>query len=383
MEHDQKLKSTGPRGKGDRYLRAGGGSEFLEMKRDRIKRAALFLALLGVVSSCAAPATKSAQPSSRGDHSPAVEPAQNNEGRLVPSPETKETPGAPQKQTDPWAPHAAYPAPQAKAVLWESTHAQRGRSCADLQCYSFMSEDGALRELVSLYDPAIIAFGEAHAPTSYAKKSTVARFTESLLPSIASRAHFLLVELLAPPQSGCEPARAQAERESAAITSGQRAENQNEYVQLGHKARQLGVLPDILRATCDDLRSIAAVDGGVLVYMETIRRLALHELSVRWDQTNTERPLVLSYGGALHNDAAPRKERASWSFGPALLDKTQGRYLEVDLILPALITDSETWRAFPWYQAYQAAAHKPGETLLIPWGEHSVAFIFSPEPGAT
>jgi hypothetical protein len=241
-----------------------------------------------------------------------------------------------------------------------------------------MSADDALRALVSTSAPTIIAFGEAHAPQSYAGKSTVARFTESLLPSVASRARFLLVELLAPPQAGCEPARAQAEQQSAAITAGQHAENQNEYVRLGHEARKWGVVPDILRATCDDLRAIAAPDGGVLAYMETIARLARHELRVRWDQTNKERPLVLSYGGALHNDAVPRAERASWSFGPALLEETQGHYLEIDLIVPALIADSETWRAFPWYDAYQAAEHKPGETLVIPWGEHSVALIFSP-----
>jgi len=243
-----------------------------------------------------------------------------------------------------------------------------------------MSPDSALRDLVQAYEPTVIAFGEAHAPATYAGKSTVARFTDALLPVVASRSHFLLVELLAPPQAGCEPARARAAQESATITSGQRVENQNEYQKLGHRARKLGVLPDILRATCDDLRAIAAPEGGVLAYMETIARLAIHELTVRLEQPHPERPLVLSYGGALHNDATPRAERESWSFGPALLEATRGRYLEVDLIVPALITDSETWRAFPWYDAYRAAHHKPGETLVIPWGEHSAALIFSPEP---
>lgn len=152
---------------------------------------------------------------------------------------------------------------------------------------------------------------------------------------------------------------------------------------MGHIARQLGVVPDILRASCDDLRAIAAPDGGVLAYMETIARLSARDLTHASSRAPSQRPLVLAYGGALHNDAVPRAARATWSFGPALIEATHGRYLEIDLVVPELIADTDSWRAFPWYAAYRSAAPTPSETLLIPWGERSFALIFSPAPSST
>ncbi len=49
------------------------------------------------------------------------------------------------------------------------------------------------------------------------------------------------------------------------------------------------------------------------------------------------RPLVLVYGGALHNDLEPGAELAKYSFGPATDALTHGDYREVDLFVPELI----------------------------------------------
>lgn len=162
-----------------------------------------------------------------------------------------------------------------------------------------------------------------------------------------------MVELLAP-RADCTPESAeQVKQEQRQITQGQASTNQNEFVALGHRARELGVTPYILRATCEDLEAIAqAGDDAVLVMMETIARRTTLEFERHLRAGSTEAPpLVVAYGGALHNDLAPRPGREAWSYGPGVRDLTQGSYTALDLIVPEHITDSDGWRAFPWYSS--------------------------------
>lgn len=275
----------------------------------------------------------------------------------------------------------------ARSAAQRFAQLETGRAvpCANLVCYTFDTAALALSAVVRSYAPLVMSFGEAHASREFSGKSTVARFTSELLPVIAPQSSYLLVELLAPPKEGCEQEKAAAQIESDKITETQSQNNQSEYVALGLAAQKQRVIPDILRASCLNLKHIASAEGGVLAYMELIAQLFERDVSSLMGRTKPGRPTLLTYGGALHNDAAPRAERESWSFGPALLDKTQGRYLEVDLIVPELISDSETWRTFAWfdaYQDYQSAHSKEKElaALVIPWGEHSVAFIFPQTP---
>ena len=85
--------------------------------------------------------------------------------------------------------------------------------------------------------------------------------------------------------------------------------------------------------------------------------------------------MIVAYGGAMHNDAAPRPGHEAWSFGPALLAKAGGRYVELDLIVPELVKDTDAWKAQPWYPHYKAEAHA-GETLLFTTGPQSFALVF-------
>src|SRR5690606_30852570 len=169
-----------------------------------------------------------------------------------------------------------------------------------------------------------------------------------------------------------------AQKESAKITEGQAAENQNEYLQLGTEARKLGVVPDILWSTCEDLAFIASPEGGVVAMMESIARLSEKTLMEQLASTKKGRPLVLAYGGALHNDITPRPGRESWSYGPAMMKKTGGSYLEIDLIVPELISDSESWKTFVWYDAYNSLNHQEG-ALLMRWGDKSYTLFLEPE----
>ena len=85
--------------------------------------------------------------------------------------------------------------------------------------------------------------------------------------------------------------------------------------------------------------------------------------------------LVLLYGGALHNDLAPRAGREAFSFGPELKAHTGGRYVELDLIVPEFIKDTETWRALPWYSHFDPK-RAPEKTTLYNPSPGSYVLIF-------
>ena len=80
--------------------------------------------------------------------------------------------------------------------------------------------------------------------------------------------------------------------------------------------------------------------------------------------------LVLTYGGARHNDVTPRPQMEAWSFGPRLKQRTSGRYVELDLIVPEYIKDNEAWKALTWYPHYDAQRFGAD------------ALLFHPEPAA-
>jgi hypothetical protein len=250
--------------------------------------------------------------------------------------------------------------------------------CANLLCESFASVADAARAALPA-DVRVVGFGEAHAPSGFAAKTTVKRFTEDLLPSLAPRSKHLLVELLAPP-NGCEKARQQVQAESDAITEGQSEQNQSEYVALGHAARSHGVVPDVLRPSCEEMQAVASAEVRVLQIMETIALLSLRTTE-RWlAEPAGERPLLLLYGGALHNDVSPREHLATWSYGPRLVELSGGHYVEIDLVLPELVGDSDSWKKFAWYEAVRALPRGHG-TTLVRVSERSVALVFAVAKG--
>ena len=76
--------------------------------------------------------------------------------------------------------------------------------------------------------------------------------------------------------------------------------------------------------------------------------------------------MVVAYGGAMHNDLKPTPERKAWSFGPDLQAFTAGRYVELDLIVPEFVRDTDTWKSLVWYPYFQKDAHPDRTTLFRP-----------------
>jgi hypothetical protein len=230
-------------------------------------------------------------------------------------------------------------------------------------------------EAVLKEDPVVLAIGEAHAQRGATVASSTKRFTESLLPLLAGRASYLVVELMLPP-SGCNKQAQAMQSVQKPVVTQQAETNQNEYVVLGDAARKLGITPFPLRPSCDDLAAINdAGDDAIDVSLRTIARLTTQEASKMLERPDHK--MVITYGGALHNDPSPPPERAAWSYGPAVSKAAGGRYVQLDLYVPEFISGDETWRKQPWYAAWEKnkATRK---VQLFRVGDKAYVLVFAP-----
>jgi hypothetical protein len=254
---------------------------------------------------------------------------------------------------------------------------EEGTPCGTLGCLHFSTPASAFASVVALR-PRVLAIGESHALAgTEGVESVTRRFAHQLLPWLEGRASALVVELLLP-DPRCRAEADTVREEQKVVTKEQSTGNQNEFVELGQRARALGIEPFPLRPSCEELARIAGAGAETVTEMlstitrltdATVRRLLTRDEAARRDA------IVVAYGGAMHNDLLPRPGREAWSFGPALSQFSGGRYVEVDLIVPEYIKDTEAWRSLPWYSAYDRAKHGSHTVLLNP-SERSYVLIF-------
>jgi hypothetical protein len=241
------------------------------------------------------------------------------------------------------------------------------RACGPFECHFFDTPAAAL-EFVLQTRPVALGVGEAHAMAgSEHITSTARRFADALLPELRGRASHLVVELLNP-DPRCQEATREVRRVQEPVTAPQSAHNQSDYVALGHRARALGIEPFVLGPTCDELRAIAAAGDSaidrMLVTIAQVSSRMMRGALAKNHAAGREDALVIGYGGALHNDIAPAEARAEWSYGPDLTRFTQGRYVELDLIVRELVRDTDVWRALPWYEFFDPA-RESGRFLVM------------------
>jgi hypothetical protein len=250
-----------------------------------------------------------------------------------------------------------------------------GVPCGPLDCRQYATLEDAFQSAL-VGDPLVVAVGEAHAQKGTTVASSARHFTSELLPVLAGRASDLLVELMNPPR-GCAKTTEVVRDRQEVVTRAQAPTDQGEYVAMGTRARELGIVPDLLRPTCDDLDAVkAAGDDAIPASLAMIARLTkaqagkLLERNARADEGRGK--MVVIYGGAIHNDLAPPQEREAWSFGPALEAQAGGRYVAVELFVPEFIDGSDLWKARPFYRHYDAArmgakptVFRDGKTFVI------------------
>ena len=266
-------------------------------------------------------------------------------------------------------PVAASPAPAVPAP-------EGAVACGELDCLAFDSPEHAFARVLE-GAPRVLAVGETHAQKGVeGVPSSTRRFMETLLPGLKGRATDLVIELWV--ASGkCGKTEKKVAKQTRAVTVNQAQTNQSEFVELGTAAKRLGIRPHALEPTCEEYERIAGAGAAdVAAMLEMIAKRTAADLK-RLSASPADAPphLVVAYGGALHNDLAPRPGREAWSFGPEIDRATDGGYVELDLIVREYVLDTEVWRSQPWY-AHFDAAKLPERTLLMRLRPRSYVLIF-------
>jgi hypothetical protein len=252
---------------------------------------------------------------------------------------------------------------------------------AGMAARAFPSAADAVTALLA--DPGgVVAFGEVHQRNETAgTRSALARFKEEILPVIAPRTAHLVVETWMT-RGTCGQAEARV-TDDVARTTERPAETESEIGALLRRAKELGIAPHILEITCDEYRSLTGADGKV--DYDRLLTITTHHLEVAARQAlelprSPQRPLVVFYGGALHNDLYPAPATARYSFGPAVYALARGAYREIDLYVPELADQAPAMRADPWYAAWLRRAgrgKKPdGAVAVIARGPRSAILVF-------
>jgi len=254
----------------------------------------------------------------------------------------------------------------------------KGRSCGALECLSFDHAEDAIDYVVTLKRPRVLAVGEIHVQRDLTlKSSTTKRFAE-LVPRFKGRAKHLVIELWTG-RNDCGDKRVEKVQEAQKpVTSAQNATNQNDFVALGTVAKSNGITPHALVPTCEDYAQILAAQSDDIAKMleltatktvEVVNGLLTH------DNGTSSEPFIISYGGAMHNDVSPRPGLESFSFASKLIESTQGRYVELDLIQREQVRDSESFTRQAWYPYFRAETLEKHYTLYQT-GPSSFALIF-------
>jgi len=248
------------------------------------------------------------------------------------------------------------------------------QECGELGCKAFPSAVEAF-DYVLEEQPRVLAIGEAHAQSNGpAAPSSTKRFMDALLPHLAPRASDLVIELWVA-NGSCGKVEQQVQQQQSAVTAPQAATNQNEFLELGHRAKALGIMPHALVPSCEQYQKIAGAGASDIEEMLTmIRDVTQRDVEELLGKRGPGR-LVVAYGGAMHNDLVPRAGREPFSFGPALSQATEGRYVELDLVIPEQIKDTDAWRALPWYPHYSREKAGNG-AYLYSWAPHAYVLIF-------
>jgi len=254
-------------------------------------------------------------------------------------------------------------------------------ACGPLQCQRFKTGAEAFSAILERDRPLILSIGETHAQKgSENVQSTTSRFTQDLLPKLEGRASSLILELWVRDGS-CGKKEEKVEKEQKQITKTQADSNPNEFQVLGEKSKALGIVPFILRPTCAEYdQIIKAGDDAVMEMLGMITRNMRDKADKLFAETDKKAKgkMVVTYGGAMHNDMAPQPGREAWSFAKDLDKTAGGHYVELDLIVPEFIKDTESWKGLPWYAAYDRSS-MGDSAILVEMAPRSYALVFPTE----
>jgi hypothetical protein len=274
-------------------------------------------------------------------------------------------------------PHAATPTPTPSSASPAESVRDRN-ACGALDCRLYATPQAAFAAVLAA-KPLVLGVGESHAQQgTESVASSTKRFTEDFLPLLRGHASDLVVEVWAPDPKCRKEVQEVAEKQKP-VTQSQAKTAKNEFVELAEQAKKLGIVPWPLRPTCDEYDRIArAGEGAVEEMLELVAIVTSRTIKSRLDANRAQgiERMVVAYGGAMHNDVAPRPGNEPRSYGPKLAELTQGRYTELDMFVPEFIKDTDAWRAMPWFAHFDRAQKHDRTTLFRPLPE-SFVLIFA------
>lgn len=231
----------------------------------------------------------------------------------------------------------------------------------------FPDEGAAIASLLERR-PRILAFGEYHEMQGAAPvRSALERFSSTILPVVADATSDLIVEMWA--RDACGEKSEQVNRNVQAQTQ-RPAATEHQAITLMKAALALGITNHVLPLGCADYDSF--VDATGEVDYEKLLVLVARKLYAKADEVlrvrdtkapMPDRPLVLMYGGAVHNNLHPYESIAELSYAIEL--QRRAPMIEIDLYVPEYIKDDELFQSEPWYPVYQQQA-SPDHVVLIP-----------------
>jgi hypothetical protein len=238
----------------------------------------------------------------------------------------------------------------------------------------------ALRQTIPA-DARVVGFGELHARTDRAVLTTsLARFTQAL-PAIGDQISDLVIETwIVDPTCGKAAAQATAKVET---TMKRPEETKTQITSLADVARAAGIQPHAMTLTCADYAVIAPPGGEVnavaMLSLTTreLTRIATSAIRHR-DQEPRHRPWIAVYGGALHNDRFPDGGTAEWSYAAAVDRATADRFVEIDLIAPAIAAADPSEYHQPWFPLVGAARDPARPVVVWKRGERSFVVLLAP-----
>ncbi len=212
----------------------------------------------------------------------------------------------------------------------------------------------ALAELVTP-ETRLVGIGELHSRLDRPDApSTLARFTGEILPALPERTSDLVLETWTVDRR-CGKAAVAATAKLQEATRRPDA-TKNELGILIGSGKNRGIRTHRMRVTCEDYQTMAGSgDDDAIVHMLDLTTAELGRLSVAAlerprppSPTPLPPPLVVVYGGALHNDRFPSAGLGSWSYAPFVEGASERTYVEIDLITPELAEGDAALAAQPW-----------------------------------
>lgn len=238
--------------------------------------------------------------------------------------------------------------------------------------HSVHDDLGGAFEYLLRDQPRVIGVGELHLRTDKAgpSVSALARFTSEAMPRLGTRVSDLVIETwLVDPT--CKTGAEATQRVEGAM---KRPEStKSEIGALVGIIKQNGIKAHVMRLSCDDLNAVApaaGVDAEKLLDVVTRELARVTKSAVRYRDEHAEpRPLIVVFGGALHNDLYPYRSTRQWSYALAVDEATGGRYVELDLFAPEQVEGDALYEGEPWYPLVAKAA--ADHVVLVERAPHS------------